>query len=82
MPEPWQRMFEDRFTMRSGNATLMRRARHALAQLHACALKHGRVLSERTKGDTVAGGYIALIIVAAAAVILGVIYALRKSRKA
>ena len=76
-------MFEDRFTMRAGNATLMRRARRVPAQPHACTLKHGRVLLVRTKEDDVAGGYIALIIVAAAAVILGVIYALRKgSRKA
>jgi hypothetical protein len=76
-------MFEDRFTMRAGNVTLVRRARHVLAQLHACALKHGRVLLARTKGDDVASGYIALIIVVAAVVILGVVYALRKrSRKA
>ena len=71
-------MLEDRFTMRAGNATLLRRARLVLAQFHACTLKHGRVLLVRTKGDEMAGGYIALIIVIAVVVILGVVYFLRK----
>ena len=42
------------------------------------ALSSMQVVLARTKGDDVAGGYIALIIVAAAAVILGVVYFLRK----
>lgn len=41
------------------------------------------VLLTRTEGDDVAGGYIAVIIVAVAAVVLGVVYALvKRSRKA
>jgi hypothetical protein len=41
------------------------------------------VLLARTEGDDVAGGYIAVIIVAAVAVILGVVYVLmNRSRKA
>lgn len=69
--------------MLAGDATLMRRALDALARLHALTLGRGSTLLERTKEDDMAGGYIALIIVAAAAVILGVVYTLRKrSQKA